>query len=199
MKNVIITESGIERNTAAVARMLPRNSRIITAVRNNPMPPSRKHGGNGLLHEKRLVENHVSLQLRRNIAQHGDGLFDAVDDRDRIGVAALLQNRRVHRFLAVDAHDVVLQGRAVHGLAHVGKEDGFLAFGLERNLIQGRRRWAPARWCRCCNPCGPMRTSPAGRIRLDSFMARTTSIGLSSCACNFSGSTYTMIWRYFPP
>ena len=26
-------------------------------------------------------------------------------------------------------------------------------------------------------------------------MARTTSIGLNWCACSFSGSTYTMIWR----
>ena len=33
-------ESGIEKNTATVARMLPRNTRIMTEVRNRPMAPS---------------------------------------------------------------------------------------------------------------------------------------------------------------
>ena len=64
-KNVTITESGIERNTAAVARVLPKKIRIMIAVRNRPMPPSRKHSGNRLLHNKRLVEDHMGLQLRR--------------------------------------------------------------------------------------------------------------------------------------
>src|SRR5215471_12994373 len=33
-------ESGIEKKTATVARMLPRKIRIMSEVRNNPMPPS---------------------------------------------------------------------------------------------------------------------------------------------------------------
>ena len=53
-----ITESGMERKTAAVARGLPRKIKIISRVSNNPIPPSRKHGGNGLFYEERLVENH---------------------------------------------------------------------------------------------------------------------------------------------
>src|SRR5271156_1782438 len=95
-----------------------------------------QNGGNGLLHEERLVENDVSVQLRRNIPQRGDGFLDAVDDHDCVGVATLLEDRRVNRFLAVYAHNVVLQVRTVHGLTHVRKEDRFFAFGLERNQIQ---------------------------------------------------------------
>ena len=75
MKNVIITESGMERKTAAVARMLPRNSRIITAGEEQSDAAFAQNGGNGLLHEKRLVENDVSMHLRRNITQRGDRLF----------------------------------------------------------------------------------------------------------------------------
>ena len=39
-KNAARAESGIDKNTAAVARTLPRNSRIINPVRTNPIPPS---------------------------------------------------------------------------------------------------------------------------------------------------------------
>ena len=40
-KNVIITETGMERKMAAVARPLPRKIRIIMPVRTKPIPPSR--------------------------------------------------------------------------------------------------------------------------------------------------------------
>ena len=39
--NVTSAESGIDRNTPAVARRLPRNTRTISAVSSTPMPPSR--------------------------------------------------------------------------------------------------------------------------------------------------------------
>ena len=38
--NVASAESGIEKNTATVARMLPRKIRIMSEVRNRPMAPS---------------------------------------------------------------------------------------------------------------------------------------------------------------
>ena len=37
---VASAESGIEKNTAIVARMLPRKIRIISEVRNRPIAPS---------------------------------------------------------------------------------------------------------------------------------------------------------------
>ena len=77
-KNVAITESGMERNTATVARGLPRKIKIINPVSTRPMLPSLMHGGDGLLHEERLIEYDVGLQLRRNIAQSFDRRLDAV-------------------------------------------------------------------------------------------------------------------------
>ncbi len=38
--NVASAESGMEKNTATVERMLPRNTRIISDVRSSPSPPS---------------------------------------------------------------------------------------------------------------------------------------------------------------
>ncbi len=38
--NVASADSGTERNTASVARMLPRNTRIITPVSTSPIAPS---------------------------------------------------------------------------------------------------------------------------------------------------------------
>ena len=60
---MIITESGIERKTAAVARKLPRKIKIITAVKNESDAALAQHRGNGFLHEYRLIENDVRLQF----------------------------------------------------------------------------------------------------------------------------------------
>ena len=38
--NAASAESGMEKNTATVARMLPRKIRIMSEVRNSPMAPS---------------------------------------------------------------------------------------------------------------------------------------------------------------
>ena len=65
-------DSGMERNTATVARMLPRNSKIIRPVRTRPIAPSCKQVLNGLFHEDRLVEDHLGHQLFGNIQQMGD-------------------------------------------------------------------------------------------------------------------------------
>ena len=106
--NAASAESGIEKNTATVARMLPRKIRIITEVSNRPMAPSCKQRFDGGLHEHRLIEHHFGDQLFRNIDQLAERLFDAIHHGDGIGVAALLQHRRVDRTLAVHAHDVGL-------------------------------------------------------------------------------------------
>src|SRR5580704_1244173 len=69
-KKVIITESGIERNTAAVAQ----------------------HRADSAFHEDRLVENDVCFQLGGNIAKGFDRVADALHYGDGVGIAALLQN-----------------------------------------------------------------------------------------------------------
>ena len=45
-------------------------------------------------------------------------------------------------------------------------------------------------WRRCYSPCDPIRTSPAGKIRLESSTDCTTSLRLRLRASSFSGSTY---------
>ena len=50
-------------------------------------------------------------------------VFDSVDDRDGVAVSALLQHGNVDGVLAVDAHDVGLNGTGVFGLADVGDHD----------------------------------------------------------------------------
>ena len=49
-------ESGIEMQTISVLRQLPRNSRIISAVRNGRDVASRSTSLNRVAHEDRLVE-----------------------------------------------------------------------------------------------------------------------------------------------
>ena len=104
-----ISESGIERNTAAVARMLPRKIRIMSAVSNKPMPPSRITVEMACFTNIDWSKTTCVFNcggMSRKLGQHR---LDPVHHRDRVGVAALLQDRHVDRFLPVHPHDVVLQ------------------------------------------------------------------------------------------
>ena len=58
--NAASAESGIEKNTATVARMLPRKTRIISEVRNSPMRAFVQQRLDRRLHEYRLIEHHVA-------------------------------------------------------------------------------------------------------------------------------------------
>ena len=82
-----------------------------------------------------MIEDHVGLELRRDVAESWDGRLDSIDDGNRVGIPALFENRNVDRALAVHANDVVLQRGAIHSVPNVGDEDRLLAFGLERDLI----------------------------------------------------------------
>jgi hypothetical protein len=44
---------------------------------------------------------------------------DTIDYLDRVGIAALFQNRNVRGFLASDTYDVVLRGTGVLGISNV--------------------------------------------------------------------------------
>ena len=81
----------------------------------------------------------MDFQLRGNIAKSFDRLSNAVHNSDCVGIAALLEDRDVHGFLSIHAHDVVLQKRAVHGFANVGDEYGFLAFRFQRDIVDSLR------------------------------------------------------------
>ena len=65
-------ESGIERKTAAVARMLPRNSRIINPVSTKSNRAFVQQILDRLLHEDGLIEHHLGDKLLGNISQIAD-------------------------------------------------------------------------------------------------------------------------------
>ena len=58
--NVASAESGIEKNTATVARMLPRKTRIMSEVSNRPMRAFVQQRLDRGLHEQRLIEDHLA-------------------------------------------------------------------------------------------------------------------------------------------
>ena len=62
-------ERGIEKNTASVARMLPRNTRIMMEVRNSPIAPSCTSVSMAVFDEHRLIEDHLRHQVLRNVEQ----------------------------------------------------------------------------------------------------------------------------------
>ena len=85
--------------------------------------------------EDRLVEDHLGDQFFRNVDQVRDGFLDAIDDRDRIGVPALLEDRKINRGLAVDPHNVGLDRRRILDLADIPEQDRGIADGLDRELV----------------------------------------------------------------
>jgi hypothetical protein len=79
---------------------------------------------NGIAHERRLIEHDLRHELLRHVEQVGDRSLDAVDHRDRVGIAALLEDRQINGRLPVNAHNVVLDLRRVLRLTDVGHHDG---------------------------------------------------------------------------
>ena len=133
--NAASAESGIEKNTATVARMLPRKIRIMSEVRNRPMRAFVQQRLDGGLHEHatdRRPPCVTSCLGTSNRCSHR--VLDAVHHRDGVGVAALLQHRHVDRALAVHAHDVGLDLLRVLGVADIGDAHRRLAHRLERQV-----------------------------------------------------------------
>ena len=63
-----ITDSGMERKTAAVARGLPKENKNHDGGEKQTDATLAQHRGNGLLDEERLIKFDVGFQLRRNVA-----------------------------------------------------------------------------------------------------------------------------------
>ena len=62
-------DSGIDRKTAAVARMLPRNSRTMNPVSTRPIAPSCSRFSIATLHEHGLIEDDLGDKLLGNVDQ----------------------------------------------------------------------------------------------------------------------------------
>ena len=118
---VASAESGMEKKTATVARMLPRKTRIITDVRNSPMRALVQQRLDRRLHELRLVEDDIAAPIasaRRTALS--TAFFDAVHHGDGVRVAALLEHRQIDRPLPIHADDVGLDLLRVLGRANIG-------------------------------------------------------------------------------
>ena len=107
----------METAMISVLRQLPRNSRIISAVRQPASDRLVDHAVDRGAHEHRLVERGLASRARAAApaCMRGSSALHAIDDVERGGVA-VLEDRQQHRALAVVAHDVGLRLEAV---AHV--------------------------------------------------------------------------------
>ena len=95
-----------------------------------------EHGIQRFFHEHRLVEDDAGLQLAGEIEEMSGEIADVVHHLNGIGIAALLHDRNVGGFLAVDADDVVLQLAGVLGLADVADRNPLCAHRLQRQVVQ---------------------------------------------------------------
>ena len=137
-------EIGIDRRTAIVARKSPRNKRIMTPVKTKADRTLDDDVLDGGFDKHRLIEDDRSLELLRDIEEMSRGFADSVDDGDRVGITALLEDRNVDGVLPVDAHDVGLELAAIDCMTNVAHEDGSVADCLERDAVDvvGRRHLA---------------------------------------------------------
>src|SRR5579863_8246802 len=90
-------------------------------------------------HVSVLAEDRVDVHARGQARDLFYRVRDAVHDRDGISVA-LFHHGDVHRALAVDAHDVLLNLRRVLGVTDVAEQDRLLAGAdLDRYLVNRGR------------------------------------------------------------
>ena len=88
----------------AVARMLPRKIKIISPVSTKPMAPSCTRFSMAALTNTDWSKTTSVTSCLGTSSRLETTLFDAVDDRDGVRLAPLLQDREINRRLAVDAH-----------------------------------------------------------------------------------------------
>ncbi len=134
-RNAASADSGIDSITARVARKLAEEDQDHQRGEHQPDAAFVAQVRDRGLHEDRLIEHHPRHQRLGNIEQVLQRVADSVDDRDGVAVAALLQDRQIDRALAVDAHDVGLDGVGVLGIANIGDHEP----GRCPRLFSGRR------------------------------------------------------------
>ena len=70
-----------------------------------------------------------------NISEFCDGLADAIDHGDSIGVATLLQHGQIDRALPIDANYVALNCGGIFGAADIANTDGRLADHFQGKVV----------------------------------------------------------------
>ena len=89
----------------------------------------------GQFDEDGLVEDYLSLEDGGNIDEMFEGGPHAIDDRDGITIAALLEDGNVYGALAIDAHNVGLNGAGVFCVSDIRDKNRAQTDGFERNAI----------------------------------------------------------------
>jgi len=134
-RNVASADSGIDKQTAIVARKLPKKQQHHHRGQNQTDSAFVQQRFDRSLDEQRLIEHYVRLHFRRNIDNLLELVPDAVDDSDRVRIATLLQYRKVNRPLSVNPHDVVLQGFGILRDADVADRDHRAAVSFDRDIV----------------------------------------------------------------
>ena len=120
-------DSGIETAMMMVLRQLPRNSRIISAVRQAAMTASRTTPATAALTKIDWSASGLIRSCGGSVCcTRGSMRADAVDHADR-GRVAGLQDADQHAALAVLPHDVGLRREAVADGRDVAQIDGGVA------------------------------------------------------------------------
>src|SRR5256884_653768 len=101
-----------------------------------------KHVGDGCFDESLFVKKAIGNVLLGNVNQMLESAFDAIDDGDGVGIAALFENGKVDGALPIHSYDVGLDGLGVYGFADIAdKHRGLrLADTLERHGVDVRGR-----------------------------------------------------------
>ncbi len=192
-------DSGIETAMITVLRQLPRNTRIISAVRQAAMSASRST---------------PEIEARTNTDWSASGLISSSGGRlaaicgsasltllmmSSVEALPTLLNREQRGPLAVHADDVGLRREAVADVRDVVDVD---RVGRRPSGSAGRsapRSSSGSRSGRRRTRSTPIFCVPPGRIRFWTLMAFTTSAGVRCLACSDSGSRSTWICGCLPP
>src|SRR5215469_14387380 len=83
-----------------------------------------------------LVKGDVGHQFFGDVKHVGNGFFDAIHDGDSVRVASLLEYGHIDGRLTVYAHDVVLDFRSVHRVAHIADDHGRIVDGFQWNFVE---------------------------------------------------------------
>ena len=129
-------DSGIETAMISVERQLPRNTRIITAVRQAAIMASRTTPLIDGAHEDGLVGRAIDPQLRRQLALDVfDPVAHVLDDLQRRG-RPRLHDRHHDGALSVHAYDIRLRWVAIAHMGHVAHVNHRSIYRLDRKIVQ---------------------------------------------------------------
>ena len=93
-----------------------------------------QNGANCFFHVHGLIKDNAGQHLLRDVVEMLDELPNAIHNGDGVGIAALLHDRNVHRFLAVNTHNVGLDSMCIFSLTHIIHRHPGMSSDLERNL-----------------------------------------------------------------